>query len=504
MPEITENQTKSKRGGKRPGAGRKKTTFAAYEAAENWNPNRQWVYMPTQHARKELTEGSRTLLLKKAFHIYNNFGAPARGIDGIARYVGPLSPKPMGGDAKWNRDVEERFENENGTDPFAFDAAAEVNFYQAQPFLIRHMGLAGDVFWQRVQSSTGRAMVNFIPGENVGNAKTDLDQDRWHDGVMTDRMGKPVMFRVLTSPDGSTWTDVSADDLVQVRRAYRRGYTRAPSWLARAANHLYDIQEILGYEKTSTKLNSQVAFVITSPTPQEIGLGGTKRQTAQADGSRLTVESLYGTSAIPKLKPMEDIKSFKNEHPADNFEVFLNYLMRDVAWGIGIAPELLWDITNSGGANTRFLLEDAAIFFRELQDLLINSFCAPFYRFWLWSEIEAGRISNPGEKWWQCEWTPPPRVSVDFGRDGRLLSDLLQRGHISPQRYFSLQGLFGDREMEDTVRFYARRKKLVQQVAEEEGIELSPEEVFPPAPGAPAPVVAEAAPAPDLTPAGGQ
>jgi capsid protein len=492
---VSENHLeikKSKRGGRREGAGRKpksnENQFAAYEAAERYNPNRTYVYMPTVDPRRELTQASRTELLRKAFHIYNNFGAPARGIDGVARYVGPLSPKPLGGDAKWNRDVEERFENDNGTDAFAFDVAGEVNFYDAQPFAIRHMGLAGDFFWQKILSATGRAMVSFIGGESVGNAKTSLDQSRWVDGVMVNALLRPMKYRVLKNADGTEWTDVDASEMHRIGRPYRRGYTRSPSWLARAANHLYDIQEILGYEKTSTKLNAQIAWVITSNEVAQVGMGNPRaRQTAVTDNSQLSVEAIHNTSIIPRLKQNEKLESFRSEHPASNFEVFLNYLMRDVAWGIGISPELLWDITGAGGANTRFLLEDAAIFFRELQEMLITSFCRPFFKFWLWSEIEAGRISHPGPNWHRCEWTPPQRVTVDFGRDGRLMSELLLRGHISPQRYYSLQGLFGEREAADTLRFRARMKKLARQISEEEKEEVTVEECFPPAPGSPAP-----------------
>ena len=505
MPEIKSNSKKSNRGGARPGAGRpslaEQIQFAAYEAGERWNPNRALVYMPTVEPRRELTQCTRTELLRKAFHIYNNFGAPARGIDGIARYVGPLSPKPIGGKDDWNRDVEERFEFAVGTDAFAFDVAGEVNFYEAQPFLIRHMGLAGDVLWQKILSANGYGMARFIGGESVGNAQTSLDQSKWFDGVMVNEFGRPMKYRVLTTPDGTEWKDVDASEIQRIGRPYRRGYTRSPSWLARAANHIYDIQEILSYAKTSEKLNSQVAYVITSPAPIAMGMaaGGGGGSTASAQP---VIEAAFNQVGIPRLKPGEKVESFKREGQSDNFETFLTYLMRDVAWGIGISPELLWDITGAGGANTRFLLEDAAVFFRELQDLLVNNFCRPFYRFWLWSEIEAGRITHPGPNWHRCEWTPPPRVTVDFGRDGKLMADLVDKGLMSEKRYYSLQGLFADKETADKIRHAARRKKLVAQIAKDEGVELTVAEVFPPAPGSPAPAPKEENPAePPVPPA---
>jgi hypothetical protein len=51
-------------------------------------------------------------------------------------------------------------------------------------------------------------------------------------------------------------------------------------------------------------------------------------------------------------------------------------------------------------------------------------------------------------------------------------------------------------QMEDIIREAARRKKMVVEIAAEEGVELTLQEVFPPAPGASVPL--EAQPQPEL------
>jgi hypothetical protein len=90
------------------------------------------------------------------------------------------------------------------------------------------------------------------------------------------------------------------------------------------------------------------------------------------------------------------------------------------------------------------------------------------------------------------EATAPMKVSVDIGRDGRLYSDMLLRGQISPQKFYGMQGLDHDKVLDDTIRAAVRRKKRVMEIAAEEGVEISVAEVFPPAPGSPVPP-----PAPD-------
>ena len=495
---------KSKHGGVRTGAGRKpsamksqltETAFAAYEATKiGGNGSRAWVYMPTLDARRELTSYDRTELIRRAHWMYNNLGIAARAIDGVARYACPLVPQARSSNAAWNKKVEQLFEDACGTAPFGFDMGAEVNFYEAQPYILRQIALDGDFFWQKCLSKSGRGMVRFIGGESVGNSSSMPQGQDWVDGVLPDKFGRPQAYNVLAPGDSSKGKIVSADELHQVKRMYRRGYLRAPSWLARASNHLQDISEILGFEKASFKMNAQVAFVITSPDAGNIGLGASRNKIPTGTGG-VTVDSLYNSSGVPQLQPGEKIESFTNTHPNTNFKAFLDYLMRDIAWGMGISPELLWDVAGAGGANTRYLLEDSNVFFRECQSVIREQFCRPFWTFWVWNEIESGRLENPGDDWWRCDWIAPKPPSVDLGRDGKLYLSLVQAGLMSRKRYHNMMGLDDETEEDDMINAASRLKAKCAAA----GLHVS--EVIPPMPGAaPTETIDETAPAEPLTP----
>ena len=486
---------KSKRGGRREGAGRPskaKIDLAAYEASYRFNPQRMWVYSPTLDAQKELTSGSRLELIKKSQWLYNNSGLASGAIDKIARLISPLIPQARTADEEWNRKAEQAFADACCQSPFFVDASGGVNFYQAQSMLVRQMAIAGDVFWQRMTSKAGRGMFRIVPGENVGSVIGD-EKDGWRDGVRVDAKGRPYKFRVLTSPSSQQYNDLSSDQITQVRKAYRVGYTRAPSWLARAANHLQDMAEYLAFEKQSAKIGASMAVVITSPEAGNIGLGSALiRGQSSSSQQPMTIDAMTNGSIIPQLKPGEKVESLINQHPSNNLKAFMDVLKEDIAVGFGCSSAFLFD-SEVGGATQRWVLEEASIMIREIQDIIIQSFAAPFWKFWIWQEIENGRLEMPadGTDWWRVDFTPPADLSVDFGRDGRLMSDLLQRGQISPQRYYALQGLDADKQDEDIIRFAARRKKLVAMVAREEGIDLSINEVFPPDPGSPPPVIAQ-------------
>jgi hypothetical protein len=67
---------------------------------------------------------------------------------------------------------------------------------------------------------------------------------------------------------------------------------------------------------------------------------------------------------------------------------------------------------------------------------------------------------------------------------------MVRAGLLSRRQYFNELGQDSDQQTEDIIRDYARRKKAIERIAIEEGVEIHEQEVFPPAPGS-APVVIE-------------
>jgi capsid protein len=455
-----------------------------------------WIYTPTLDASKALTPQARLDQTKKSFFLYENIGLAARAVDGIAKFVGPLIPQARTSDEAWNRTAERAFEDACGNAPFGCDVSRAVNFYDAQELLVKQMALAGDVFWQRQTSNSGRGMFRIIPGENVGSAHGDV-KDGWVDGVKVSKMGAPVRYRVLKAPGQfAEYNEISADDLTRVGRVDRVGQVRSRPWLHRAADHLQDITEILGYEKMSSKLGSSLAFVITSPEAGSIGLGSSLKQVSTGSG-QITKDLMTDGSIIPQLKPGERIESFNNTHPSSNLDTFLKYLRRDIAHGFNMPASVLFDPEEAGGATMRFAMEDAAKTIARIQEIIIQQFAAPFWKFWIFNEISAGRIPFPkddGSFLNKIEFVAPQKVSVDIGRDGRLYSDMLLRGQISPQDFYNMQGKDHDKVLDDTIRAAVRKKKRVMEIAAEEGVEISVAEVFPPAPGTPVTIPMEMPP----------
>jgi hypothetical protein len=296
----------STRGGARPGAGRPKkaTNFSSADGIAS--PQRMWIYTPTLDASKSLTPSARIEQTKKSFFLYENIGLAARAVDGVAKFVGPLIPQAKTSDESWNRLAEQAFEDACGNSPFGCDVSKSVNFYDAQELLVKQMALAGDVFWQKQTSNSDRAMFRIVPGENVGSSHSDV-ANGWVDGVKISKLGAPTRYRVLKAPGNyAEYNEISADDLTRVGKVDRVGQVRSRPWLHRAADHLQDITEILGYEKMSAKLGSSLAFVITSPEAGQIGLGSSLQKVQSGSGTPVTKDLMTDGSIIPQLKPGEN------------------------------------------------------------------------------------------------------------------------------------------------------------------------------------------------------
>ncbi|MEM6885883.1 MAG: phage portal protein [Verrucomicrobiota bacterium] len=488
---ASQKSAKSGHGGKRPGAGRPRKTEiknAAFEAGQRYQPGRGFIYMPTD-SRKELTRGSRLEMIRKSRWLYNNFGIAARAVDAPSGYAvqGGIMPQPRTGNRDWNEMILHRFIDTVGTTPWAFDAAGQVNFFEGQKAVPRHALLDGELFAQPIRSASGAGMMRFIPSEFIGSPRGQYgmgkEEKGWSDGVQLDRMSRPRKYRVLKDPSGDEYQDVAAADLWCFSRRKRLGAARVPTALAHAVNHLHDMTEIVDATKGSFKLASQIAFVIYTDAPGGLNMGPVIPGSTAAAGeteadSPLRIDQIQQGTMIPQLKPHEKLQEFKNTHPGDSFDPMMNYLARDISWGIGLSPEVLWNIAGATGANNRFVLADAQVFFEELQQMVINQYCRPFWKFWVWGEIQADRVSYPGEDWFRCDWIPPRQPTVDFGRDSKARSELVDAGRLSESRYAAMHGMDLAAEDRHRMETIARRKQDLEDFNNTNGTNLTYEEVF--------------------------
>ena len=502
---------KSKRGGARVGAGRpKKVADPSNRSFEEALPsfNRQQVYLTSIESKKELPQWDRIKLMNDARWLVNNSAIASRIVRGISRYAvgNGLTPQARTANHAWNKQAEQLFEDRVANDAFAFDKAAQVNFYQAQRMIVEQMICDGEMFAQLAESQAGNAMARFITAEYVGTPLSFSAKDGFIDGIKVNDDNRPIEYRIVNEPMNpqSSTQDIAAEDIIHVRKIHRYGFQRGISWMCATKSLIQDLREMIENEQLSAKMNTKIGLVIESPDAGNLSLGASVKKmtrtnsggTAASDGSSSTATSNQTEEAINfdrlvsgvgniQLKPGEKLSAHEFDRPNLNFAPWTEFIVRSIAWSAGCSPELLWNFSGVGGAVTRHILQDAEIFFQEIRQLLEYQFCRRFWRYWVWKNIKNGSLEYPGDDWWRSDWIAPQKLTVDNGRDGALRLNLVRSGLLSEARYFSELGQDAEQETEDIIRGYARKKKMVDEIAKEEGVELSMLEVFPPAPGSP-------------------
>lgn len=418
---------------------------------------RGYVYTPTTDVRRDLDSFSRTDLLKKARWLVQNVGLAKRSCEGVARYAvgNGIVPQARSKDQAWNVEAEKLWagwsERERN-----FDLGGQTNFYDAQQLVLNMVARDGEMFVVPVDLGRRDGMIRFLDASCIGNS-TVTDNEKYIDGVKIDANNRPVAYRLAL--DNGKSSDLPADQVMHLRRYNAAGRLRGVTWLHHAVLSLQDISEIIAFTKQSVKLTSQIGFIIKSDGTSGPAPFGARSTVTSTGEPTIKIQDIYQGSYIPRLKPGETIESFLHQNPNDNVTAFLNYLCRDIAWGIGVSPEILWSVVGLQGTTARLVLADAQTFFDGLATMVIRQFCQPVWRWWVWRSIRNGTLREPSDGAWDAvEWIPPMGVTVDFGRDGTLLAKLVEQKLLSPARYHRMIGQDVETEEDSILETEIRRR----------------------------------------------
>lgn len=469
-------------------------SLSGYSAA-NYSTRRGFIYFPTWDTRRELDSYSRLEMIRRARWLKRNVGFVKRCINGIANMVGYLSPRALTTDKEWNVLAEAAWENRAGT-ALTFDKQAKYNVYGYQPLLTRSRFLDGDVLSVLTESAGGGAMVMTYESHQVrGGTLSDADYFAWGDGVNANAQGRPLSFSIA-NPDvqlgSSTVVTVPASDAVLHVDYDSCGFQRGATHLHCAVNHLLDKTELITDLKFGTKIANRIGYYIANQLPSTgkgpPGMGTNQRSVNQKTNmpggwkmEQVIVEDTGKGGKLLELNAGQEIKQLLDARPHPNSLEFLEWLNRDIAWGLGISSDILWNIAKLGGASVRYVLADAQIFIQAQQQLLVDQFLARFWIYFCAKEMAAGRLRKCLDpEWWASGWTPPARLTVDIGRDGKLSVELHQAGMLTLRRWYDQLGLVLEHELREDVETYALKVRLCAEAQAKYGFPITPDLVWPP------------------------
>lgn len=412
---------------------------------------RGMVYFPQTDTRKEINPTNRKEMLRRARWLYANIGLVKRAINGVARMVvgKGMTPQPFTDDKEWNQLALAAFFRRSNSAK-VFDVAEKYNFNRSQLAVLRCSLKDGDMGVAIANSLTNRARFAFYEAHQIGTSRwgtaTD-DVTGWYDGVYTSSTNAAQRYRILGDQD--SYIDLPARDFLHQVDFERPGQRRGVTCLHHAINNLLDITEIQSFLKTGVKQANRVGYYLADKgTPQTSGgmaatVQGNIDKITAASGGQINMEAVYGDGGeIPHVPPGKELRLLNDTRPHPNTLGFMDFIIRDIAWGLNMSPELLWNIAKLGGANTRFALADAQGFIDERQQLLVDQYCGPVWNVTIAKEMKYGDLRPCRDPNWMFKigWIPPARVTVDFGRDGKLHLEQMRSMMLTFKKFYGWNG----------------------------------------------------------------
>jgi capsid protein len=437
------------------------------------SPDRGWIYIPDLRSSPEVDHLSRAELFNRISHLYRNEGLPKRIITSIARFVvgTGLIPEPMTKDDVYNERVRSLW-TQRAESPGTFSLSGKFSCAGAQRMLKLSQLKLGDAALVPARDDENRLRFALYGGHQIGSG--DSPPKNMRDGVLIDRYDRALAYRILGRDiDGRPMqTDVPARDALFLVRRESPDAHRGVTCLAHAVNKLKTHSEIDLALAKGIKMSSYQAWAIEqqlggAPTTGGIGPLSSRPQTVVQDpksGTPVILEKFLGTGQIEELKPGQSLKILHDERPHPNVAAFKDEQIRDIVNGTSWPYELLWKIEKLGGANTRVVLVDAQGKCEEEQEELVEQILAPAYIMLLQEWERTGDLAPCTDpEWWMHEWVLPPRLSVDFGRDGRIYIEQWVKGHITLKTLFGSQGYRWKRERRQWFEEIAYDKKLMEE-----------------------------------------
>jgi capsid protein len=437
---------------------------------------RGYVYFPELDTKREITSYSRTEILRRARFLYANYGLARRMINGLARMIAGtgLTYQAATDDLEWNRLAEQAYARATRS-RFAFDLGQRYNGGSSQQAALRFRFRDGDCAQVLSRDpGTGAARFAFYESHQISSTSlyaTIPQTPGWRDGVLHGPHNEALAYRILG--DAGAYADVPAGSVLFQCDYERAGQSRGLSALSHAIPNMLDSAEITGYIKAGVKLSNRHGYWIETAAGQQTSqtaggrAGGAPTVKVTTPEGPIEVEQIYGAGELPSLGAGQTIKFNSAANPHPNQLQLLEFLIREVSWGLpfgGVSPDLLWNIAALGGANTRFVLADAQGFIDAGQQALVDDKEQAEMEFVLACEMAAGRLRPCGDpEWWKALWIPPPRITVDFGRDGKLYLEQVKAGALTFRRVHGWQGNDFETEQRQWLKEYFSWAKIAKE-----------------------------------------
>lgn len=433
------------------------------------------LYWPTLDDASEMDDYDRAAVMRAARYLYKNSGVIRKAVRDIWLLQGCLMPIPTTQDRDWNRKARAAFLARVAS-PAAFDVTGKLSWKTMQAWAERKTSIDGDCLCVLARGLDGGGMVAWYSAPKIITPPGLGKEDGWNQGVKTNAQGRPVAYGLETAP--GRCIVIPAGCAILYQRDPDPAVPRGESDLIHAIRHGVDIAEIHGFTKASVKLSAAVGFVETKTEADKApgmaaAIGGKKKPGCdeKPENPAQSFEVVTGGGArVVSLAPGRDLKAIYDQRPSPNVAAFIRDLLAEIAYGVGLDAEVLYDINTLGSAAARLILSKLRRWIDERKDAR-EVYMNRIYRHVLALEMEAGRLPRCKDPAWEnVAWVGQRDLTIDLGREGGLAINLIREGLADADRWtLATEGMTAESILD-------RRADLLRrahEIAESSGIPIT-------------------------------
>jgi capsid protein len=412
-----------------------RAVVSAYHFYEGIKQSREHTRIPYYVGDSPETADSwaRLEFISVARYLYKNDGLCRGAINDLARYTVGTGLRPISHASK----PETAVAYEDYFNEWAFRADFTGKHHLDRLQFLWQIGEArdGDIGIVLTQdAATNDPRVQTIRGHRIGSFGANADG--LTDGVRTDDFDRIISYRIQ-SRNGAT-RDIPAHSFILAYEAEDDDELRGMTVLQHGIKHARDKKDILGFEKVAVKKASAVAAVLkTRDGTVEESEWDDSDDSDDAEPTKLTLMQMQ-SGQVPVIGKDEELIWHDSSRPSPAFTGFLAFLIREIALGMGLPVEFIWDAAALGGSTQRFVLEKAERRFEERRCRFSKQVMNRIWGRVIANAIARGKLPEDPKKF-DLSWQGPCALSVDAGRDEAADREAVKMGLMTEARYYGMR-----------------------------------------------------------------
>lgn len=436
------------------------------EAGQWFSPDRNFNLWPSFDPRQEITNWQMDLIWRRARALYANSPEIRNAVKQVKILMGYELPLPNTRDKEWNKAAREVFMR-RAMNPRLFEASGRLNFIQYQQWLEERALIDGDALtvMTKIKADGGGQIALYAAPQVTGEKPSE---DNLRTGCVVGRSGR-VQKYILKDFDSNTYQEIPASRCVMYSHSPNPSDPRTVSELLSGICTAKDVEDINRLHKQMVKLQALFGLIETKDlNDKRSGLNDLIQQRkSKGDACAIHEEApliIDGVKAI-SLEPGRRLETLNSHNPSGEVRAFVKDLIRNLAYSLGLDPEILFDVNSLGSGAIRFSLAKAKDFARIRnydREVVLNR----VYQHIIACEIEAGRLApcKYAEETYNVQWVQRAEYTIDIRHTAQAFLALYDKGLVTPDEWtIANYGLTFEEVMEQRADAFAHAQMIANQ-----------------------------------------